>query len=243
VVPVIAFLLALGAPPASYVPAERCASCHPKEWEAWRGSDHDRAMEVASPSSVLGDFGGARFEGARFRREGETYFVDVGGESFRVRYTFGFSPLQQYLLELPRGRLQAFDVAWDVEQRRWFRLQPEQGASMDDPFHWSGRYQSWNSMCAECHSTEVKKRYDPKTDRYDTTFAEVDVGCQSCHGPGSRHVAWTERRGGADKGLLPVRGKEELERCAPCHSRRSRVSAEPIAGAAFHGSISAFDAR
>jgi tetratricopeptide (TPR) repeat protein len=101
-------------------------------------------------------------------------------------------------------------------------------------------------MCAECHSTEVRKNYDRAANRYATSWAEIDVGCEACHGPGSDHVAWAkgDRRGG-DDGLTvrfherdgvtwtidprthnaarsaPRTAATELETCGMCHSVRS----------------------
>ena len=63
-----------------------------------------------------------------------------------------------------------------------------------DPLHWTGIDQTWNFQCAECHSTELRKNYDAQKNTYATTWAEIDVACEACHGPGSAHVAWAERQ-------------------------------------------------
>nr|WP_246523834.1 CDC27 family protein [Neoroseomonas eburnea] len=47
-------------------------------------------------------------------------------------------------------------------------------------------------MCASCHSTGVRRGYDAARGRYDTTWTEISVGCESCHGPGAAHVAWAQ---------------------------------------------------
>jgi tetratricopeptide (TPR) repeat protein len=230
----------------AYVPAEQCRSCHQAEWAAWKGSHHDHAIDLPTEDTVLGDFSGVEFEAdglwARFIRDGEQYRVETRTgdgpvESYVVRYTFGVEPLQQILLELDRGRLQAFTIAWDTEKKRWFHIYAGERFEADDPFHWSGRYQNWNTMCADCHSTELHKNYDEATDSFSTTFEDIDVGCQSCHGPGARHVAWADAGAEGDDpwvGLAgPVSAAEQLDACAPCHSRRSRVSPHPVPGAAF----------
>jgi predicted CXXCH cytochrome family protein len=49
-------------------------------------------------------------------------------------------------------------------------------------------------MCAECHSTGVHKNYDAANDRFATSFSEISVGCEACHGQGSHHVAWARAR-------------------------------------------------
>lgn len=150
---------------------------------------------------------------------------------YEITYTFGVHPLQQYLIEFPGGRKQCLGVAWDDVDKSWFHLYPNERIEPDDELHWTGRYQNWNMMCAECHSTALQTNYDPETDTYDTTWEEIDVGCQACHGPGERHVelarSWNSefRPEGADHGLSVIlrrdqTPREQIEVCAPCHSRR-----------------------
>jgi len=234
------------APSASaFVASSACAECHPEQSAKWAGSHHDRAMQLADEHTVLGDFGGVDFTQAGvatrfFRRDGKPYVnaEDAAGHAadFAVRYTFGVDPLQQLLLDGPDGRLQALSVAWDTEKRRWFSLYPGEHFAPGDPLHWTGRYQSWNAMCADCHSTGVEKGYDAERDAYRTRWAELDVGCQACHGPGAAHVAWARARaagaasGEAGNGLVVHLGAQDagaaVESCAPCHARRSRIRGE-----------------
>jgi predicted CXXCH cytochrome family protein len=189
---------------ATFVGSEACAGCHQAEAELWRGSQHKRAMDHASEHSVLGDFSGVTFDyyGVRsrfFRRDGK-FLVETDGpdgklDTFEVKYTFGVDPLQQYLIEFPDGRIQALSVAWDSRPKesggqRWFHLYPNEEIRHDDILHWTKLNQNWNFMCAECHSTGVRKGYDAATNRFATTFAEISVGCEACHGRGSRHVDW-----------------------------------------------------
>jgi tetratricopeptide (TPR) repeat protein len=193
---------------ATFVGRQACASCHPEQDRRWRGSDHDLAMQVADERSMLGDFGGATFTHAGvtsrfFRRDGK-FFVRTDGpdgqlQDFEIAYTFGVRPLQQYLIALPGGRYQALGIAWDSRPRaaggqRWFHLYPRERLRPGDPLHWTGRDQTWNHMCAECHSTNLQKNYRSDGDRYETTWSEVNVACEACHGPGSRHVAWAKAR-------------------------------------------------
>ena len=159
---------------------------------------------------------------------------------FEVVYTFGIEPLQQYLVEFPGGRLQSLTIAWDTKDKRWFHLYPGEDIPPDDPLHWTGRYQNWNGMCAECHSTNLQKNYDPEADTYQTTWSEINVSCQACHGPGAEHVAWGRswKAGNGDtessNGLIvDFRGHDsryQVDTCARCHSRRRQVSAEDAHG-------------
>jgi len=253
------------APGPDYVGSTTCGSCHAKEHEAWRGSQHERAMAEANERTVQGDFGGATFRHggvtSRFFRRDGRYYVNTDGPDgkladFEVRYTFGVAPLQQYLVALPGGRLQALGIAWDARPKaqggqRWFHLYPDRRLKAGDPLHWTGIDQTWNYQCADCHSTNLRKNYDEASGTYRTTWSEISVGCEACHGPGARHVAWakqdaTARRGDASKGLAvvlderrgvawpidpstgsasrstPRTSNRELDACARCHSRRGQ---------------------
>ena len=252
-------------PAPGYVGTSTCAGCHAQEHAAWRGSHHDRAMEEANEKTVLGNFADARFTYAGvtsrfFRRDGR-FYVNTDGPGgkladFEIKYTFGVHPLQQYLVELPGGRLQALGIAWDARPKaqggqRWFHLYPDRKLKAGDPLHWTGIDQNWNYQCADCHSTNLRKNYDDATRTYRTSWSEIDVGCEACHGPGSNHAAWatldpTARRADASKGLpvalderrgvtwaigtatgnatrsAPRPSSREIEACARCHARRGQ---------------------
>jgi predicted CXXCH cytochrome family protein len=195
-------------PAAMFVGSEACAGCHRAEADLWRSSQHKHAMDHATEQSVLGDFNNANFDyyGVRsrfFRRDGK-FLVETDGPdgkpaTFEVKYTFGLDPLQQYLIEFSDGRLQALSLAWDTRTKeqggqRWFHLYPNEEIRHDDVLHWTKLNQNWNFMCAECHSTGVRKNYDALNDRFASTFAEISVGCEACHGQGSRHVAWVREQ-------------------------------------------------
>ena len=198
----------------AYVADAECAGCHRAEFDAWTGSHHDLAMQVATAETVLGDFADAAFTHhgvtSRFFRRGDRFFVNTEGPDgapadFELTHTLGVEPLQQYLAPFPGGRLQSLPIAWDTARNRWFHLYPDERIEPDDPLHWTGRYQTWNLQCAACHSTDLRKGYDIGSDTYDTTWAEIDVGCQACHGPGERHVALArEAVGGGDGGDVPL---------------------------------------
>lgn len=223
---------------AAFVGSRKCTSCHGKEYEKWEGSHHDHAMDVAGESTVLGDFDDAVFEmhgvRSRFSRWEGRFFVHTQGPDgemadFEVTHTLGWYPLQQYLVPFPGGRLQCLPIAWDVRQKKWYHLYPKGPLDPKDWLYWTKGAQNWNSMCAECHTTGLRKHYDMETDSYRTTWSDIEVGCEACHGPASRHVAWAEmpdmaRPEAENYGLvvrtsaLDSRGLVEL--CAPCHSRR-----------------------
>ena len=193
---------------AAFVGSETCAGCHQAEADLWHGSQHKHAMDHATDKSVLGDFSDASFDyygvHSRFFRKDGKFFVETDGAdgklaTFEVKYTFGLDPLQQYLVEFPDGRLQALSLAWDSRPKekggqRWFHLYPNEEIRHDDVLHWTKLNQNWNFMCAECHSTGVRKNYDAETDHFATTWAEISVGCEACHGQGSRHVEWAQRQ-------------------------------------------------
>jgi tetratricopeptide (TPR) repeat protein len=224
--------------PPTFVGRGECKSCHEPEFNSWLNSDHDKAMDVAADSTVLGDFDDAVFTSKGttsrfFRRDGKFFVhtVGPGGKmaDFEITHTFGHEPLQQYLVPFEGGRFQCLTIAWDVDEGRWFDLYAHADIPQDDWLSWTGGGQNWNGMCAECHSTNLEKGYDPGTKTFNTTWFEIDVSCEACHGPGSHHVEWAKiqpmaRPVVADFGLaVPTRDLGTVEfvnLCAPCHARR-----------------------
>ena len=240
---------------ATYVGRQACAQCHSSEEALWTGSHHDRAMEIATEESVLGNFGDSRFtrQGitTRFFRDGDRFMVNTEGpdgehHDYEVKYTFGVTPLQQYMVEFPDGRVQVLRVSWDTLKKEWFYVTPGDVPTdrilPGDPLHWTGLGQNWNTMCAECHSTDYHKNYDVAKDEYHSEFFEIDVSCEACHGPGSVHVELAEDRWlfwdrnlhyGLSNTMKQVSNQREVETCAPCHSRRSQIHPNYHAGASY----------
>jgi cytochrome c553 len=173
--------------PASFVGAQVCAGCHAAEAKHWAGSHHALAMQKATPATVLGNFADAKLGHfgvvTSFSRSGEKFMVRTDGpdgalHDYEIAYTFGVYPLQQYLIALPGGRMQALGIAWDSRAKeqggqRWFHLYPAQRLPAGDRLHWTGRDQTWNYMCADCHSTDLRKSYDLATNEYATTWTDV----------------------------------------------------------------------
>jgi len=249
----------------SFVGSASCARCHASESTAWAGSQHAHAMQDATEATVLGDFNNAKAEHfssrARFFRKDGRFTVQTEGKDgqtadFAVKYTFGIDPLEQYLVEFPDGRLQALPYAWDTRPKdkggqRWFHLYPGEDIPPADSLHWTGPQQNWNYMCAECHSTNVRKNYDAAKDEFHTAFSEISVSCEACHGPASGHIAWAaggQARSVPHHGFASVAASREdvawspdpktgspaiivarpsggeVETCERCHSRRGQFS-------------------
>ena len=222
---------------ASFVDEATCANCHAAAGAEWQSSHHQLAMQPVDGARGLGDFSDRQVGGARFFRRDSLYLLETAGPdgqsaTYRIQWVFGVYPLQQVLVPLSGGRLQAFNIAWDSVEGRWFDLFPD-AHSPRDPLHWSAPQQNWNFMCAECHATGLRRNWDTTTAEYRTSWHRLDVGCQACHGPGSRHVTWADaaRRDStmpppdSAYGLevqLPAReARVEIETCARCHARRA----------------------
>lgn len=240
-----------------FVGAKTCASCHVEAYEAWHDSHHSWAWRAPEPKNVLGDFDASKFEHngitSRFSRRGDDFFVSTDGPDgksteYQITHTVGVAPLQQYLVEIEPGRLQALDTAWDVERQRWYHLYADQDLNAGDGLHWTGPYKNWNGRCAECHATGFEKNFGPQTRRFASTQAEIGVTCEACHGPGEAHVAWASNQDEFDppqwgdrvdslgliSSTLTDTAEAEIQGCAGCHARREPLSdASPLAQEPF----------
>ncbi|HAK52597.1 MAG TPA: hypothetical protein DCM54_11955 [Gammaproteobacteria bacterium] len=255
----VQFLGALLPVSANYVGSESCNGCHQEIVVEWQQSDHFKSMQVADQSTVLGNFDNQTliFHGitSRLFLEDDVYYINTLGkdgthQNFEILNTFGFYPLQQYIVATEKGRLQMLNIAWDSRPyndggQRWFHLQPDEDISPEHPFFWANHFANWNSRCASCHSTNLEKNYDGQSKSYQTTFSEVNVACESCHGPAGNHVALAfDGFPDADIGFTTSSVKplswvfdktspiaqpkgevsnREIDMCGGCHSRRMAI--------------------
>lgn len=228
-----------------YVGDESCKKCHKTEHHEWKKSDHFMSMLLPGDSTVFGDFNNVTFTAdgvtSKFFRKGEKFFINTEGEDgknhdFEVKYVFGYKPLQQYLVQFPRGRLQVPRLSWDVDKKKWFNQYAGQKIASHDWLHWTGNSQNWNTMCASCHSTNLHKNYDTQTDTYKSSYSIINVSCESCHGGGQNHIDYIANDYSSKSkviGSYLKLGKksgqlEQIITCAPCHARTSEISAAHI---------------
>ena len=258
--------------PIHYVGSAVCASCHALQAQVYETSHHRRSLQPAGEAGALL----APFAGETVQSPDSTVtFLTAQGQptlrtegpsgslqDYPVAWAIGVWPLQQVLVPLPDGSWHASDWAWDARPgaeggQHWFELRVGSRAGARADWHWTGRRMNANFMCLECHVTGYEKNYVPETRRYATRWAEGHVGCEACHGAGSRHVDWAQGHRGSeasqasqavDKGLLvalkkpstavplPV-NRTEVDACARCHAHRSRFADDPGPQAALHDSV------
>ncbi len=226
---------------ATFVGDQSCRSCHAQEYALWKESDHFKAMMPANDSTVLGDFNDKTFTAdgvtSHFFKKNGRFFISTDGEDgsphdFEVLHTFGYKPLQQYLVAFPDGRLQVPRVSWDTQKKRWFNQYAGQKIDHRDWLHWTRGGQNWNTMCASCHSTDLQKNYYPEADSFHTTYAVMTVSCESCHGPGSNHILAAQSGEYAKGNKMPrtfLRAMDstnisQINTCAPCHARKTDIT-------------------
>lgn len=256
---VIFLLFSLQAIADSPSDPNKCTGCHQSEFTNWKTSDHAKAMASATPENILGDFNNASVthfsQNARFYREDSHYYADFSQEgkkqSYLIKYTFGHYPLQQYLVETKRGQLQVFPFAWDSRPtadggQRWYPNYADEDIKSADRLHWQQPLQNWNGMCADCHSDGLKRNFDVSKNSFNTTWDNINVGCQSCHGAKSASHYEKPNQNMPAKGkprtaLMPnswvlnagksvadwqgeKRDNSFMENCFSCHALRSPLT-------------------
>lgn len=226
-------------PDAHFLGDKTCKECHQDQFKKWKGSHHDKSMDVATRETILADFKGEVFKSqgvtsSFFKRNGE-FFANTEGpdgknHDYKIEYVFGITPLQQYIVKFPNGHYQCLRQAWDTKKNKWFDLYPDFKVVHSEWLHWSRGGLNWNNMCADCHSTNVRKQYKQEDHSYDTKFALINVSCEACHGPGKEHVADVNEQGenyrdsGTMQMTLETSPKELVDQCARCHMRREMLT-------------------
>lgn len=233
------FVSAIEIPDSHFLGDNNCKECHKGQFKDWKGSHHDKAMQLADSTSVLGNFNNEKFTSQGvishfYKKEGDFYVntegPDGNNHDYKIVYTFGITPLQQYIVKFPDGRYQCLRTAWDSVKNKWFDLYPDFKVVHSEWLHWSRGGLNWNTMCSDCHSTNVRKNYDFETDTFNTKYAIINVNCEACHGPGKQHVEDVKRLGnkyastGTMQMTLKTAPKELVDQCARCHMRREQFS-------------------
>lgn len=231
---------------SQYAGSASCKDCHAKETAAWVVSNHAMAERLPSEALDAAAFDPARrfphgTQSTEVRRQGGIFEVVTGGltgesAAFKVERVIGHSPLRQYLVSAPGGRLQTLEASWDPRSNVWFNVYGNEDRQPGEWGHWTGRGMNWNSMCGTCHNTRYRKNYDARTDQFSTAMAEMSVGCEACHGPMKDHVSWQrawEGKGKVDPTLQPWTPARHMETCAPCHARRSELTGDTTPGSSF----------
>ena len=226
-------------PDSHFLGDKKCKECHQEEFKKWKGSHHDKAMQIADSLTVLANFNNQKFTSqgvtSKFYKKGKGFYVNTEGpdgknHDYKIVYTFGIKPLQQYIVQFPDGHYQCLRTAWDSVKNKWFDLYPDFKVVHSEWLHWSRGGLNWNNMCADCHSTNVRKNYEEKNHSYSTKYAIINVSCEACHGSGKQHVLDVEKLGekyvanGGFKMTKNTKTKELVDQCARCHMRREQFS-------------------
>jgi tetratricopeptide (TPR) repeat protein len=230
-----------------YVGPESCRSCHPVEYQRWAESSHGLAERSLRPATDQAAFNPPR----TIKHGDETTMVCTNGsdfkivtlglqsnlQPFRVERVIGNLPLIQFLTPFPGGRYQVHEASYDPKSNEWFNVYGDDIRHPGEFGHWTGRGMNWNSQCAECHNTRLKKNYDAATDSYHTTMAGMTVNCEACHGPMEKHLDWQQehpKSGQPDPTVAPLSPTRLMGLCGSCHSRNTDLTGDFVPGESFY---------
>jgi tetratricopeptide (TPR) repeat protein len=221
-------------PYATYSRSESCRECHADEFKLWKDSHHALAERNVNPSLDSTFFKDEPIhhgsQMTRFKATGNAFEICPDGQAqncLSIARVIGTDPLRQFLVPTTNGRLQVTELAIDPKKGDWFDVFGNDDRKPGEWGHWTGRGMNWNSMCAACHNTALRKNYETTTDAYNTTMAEAAVGCEVCHGAMRTHVTWQrEHRDhpAPEPYAKSVKGNVMVDTCGTCHARRGELT-------------------
>jgi len=240
----------------SFVSSETCKTCHAERHETWLKTAHAYSLREPSAEVVAGRFDGKPIEtryftATPFRREGGFWIrVDAkdarpSGE-FKISRVIGRTFEQAYLFTGPKGEWRVLPLCWSLERQKWdltHRVLDDISGGISAGEDFDTREKIFNDGCGQCHATQYDIGYNTRTDSYASKMLEGAVACESCHGPGSAHVAWhQEKQQPAPDYRPPARllhpkkdldAKGVLESCGRCHYKhiwRYAIDEDPRVG-------------
>ena len=231
---------------AGYGGSESCRECHRQEYDLWAKSNHGFAERRLRP-----DMDHAAYDPTRaFKHGSQTTEVRIQGresqivtlgfktnvEPYRIERVIGHDPVRQFLTATPGGRFQVHEASYDPNSNQWFDVYGNEDRQPGEWGHWTGRGMNWNSRCADCHNTRLRKNYNETTESYRTTMAEISVGCEACHGPLKAHNEWQTAHPhtkSQDPTVVKMSAAQTLGTCGSCHSRRDDLTGDFKPGDSF----------
>lgn len=231
---------------AMYAGSDSCRACHVKEFEPWAKSNHGLAERALDPAMDRVAFDPphpivhATQKSEAHLKDGKEVMTTVGLDGkvadFPIARVIGNDPLRQFLVEAERGRLQTLELSWDPHKNEWFDVYGDEDRKPGEWGHWTGRGMTWNTMCAACHNTRLRKNYDATSDSFHTSMAQRTVSCEACHGPMRSHVDWqAQHKNTKGDPTIPKLSKDQmLDTCGTCHSRRAELTGDFAPGDSFH---------
>jgi tetratricopeptide (TPR) repeat protein len=228
-----------------YAGSASCRECHADAYELWMKSNHGLAER-----SFRTNVDAVAFQNPRYSPPTLPFGVGLTNDHYSITAiglsgqpevhavgrVLGNDPLRQFLTGAPGGRWQAMTAAYDPHRQEWFDVFGQENRQPGEWGNWTGRGMNWNSMCAACHNTQLRKNYDEAADGYHTTMMESSVGCEACHGPLQNHVDWEKKNRGQNKNdpnFPQFTPRQTMETCASCHARRADLTGEFMPGDRF----------
>ena len=189
-----------------YVGASTCAECHAEAHAKWEDSHHYHAMELllvrklsVQILTILNSLITELPQSFSWRVKNtwsKRIIRRVRWKFLRLLTHLAWEPLQQFLVKFPDGRMQVLPTLLGCREKEWYHLYPDEKISHDDPLFWTRSMQNWDHMCADCHSTNLRKEFNDAKQTFSTSYSEMNAACEPCHGPGRDHVEFARSGNG-----------------------------------------------
>jgi len=190
---------------------------------------------------VMEDEEGYKFIEGKDRQPFARMIVDRGRHYFEIKqsdgiwhryavnHTIGSKWQQGYVTRLPDGQLQVFPIEYNARYRKWvnfWKIIDAPGTERDDPRLWEKFTPATNYLmnCAVCHTSQLRNTQGGGFQANNLQFREPGIGCEMCHGPGGKHVAWHMQGKNYEKNPLDppvdftrISSRESVAICSQCH--------------------------
>lgn len=213
----------VAGPDDGYVGSKSCARCHSALYERYLKTSMGRSIVPAGATARLAPAGAP----VRVSNDGVDYEIENrGGDLYQTESQRDASGRELFRvthkLEFAVGS-GANGIGYAIRRGGYLFEAPlsyyARGKTWDLSPGYEGERLGFNRLmaqgCVVCHSGRARPVAGSDGLYLDPPFEEMAIGCENCHGPGSRHVARPAKGSIVNPARLPARRASEI--CMNCH--------------------------
>lgn len=212
----------------NYIGSQTCIACHKEIYDsyaktphyntsAWMSNEHINSASYKEDSVVYSNNLYLKIHKEADGFYQSAYSRGLLAANHRMDMVLGSGKKGKTFLFSNDDKFYQLPLSWSVEAQKWVN---SPGYPADKAVFNRLVY----VKCFECHATYAgEKMNDAQEPVFDSGRVVLSISCETCHGPGKKHVQYHDENRDGKKGKYIINTaslsrQQQLDACASCHS-------------------------